>query len=464
MAGRTKRADLIVIGTGAAGSAGWLQAVKLGKRVTVFERGVLGGECPTFACVPSKALLYCAEVFATIQGARQFGIEPGSVSVDYRRVKARKDAVVARTGAAQGEKAYRDAGVQLIRQVARFVSPNEVEAAGTRYAADRFLITTGGSTRIPDTPGLAQVGFLTFKEAIDLTRLPKSLLILGGGPVGCEFAQLFSTFGVPVVIADHNEHLLAAEDRELGEEIGRIFGERGVRVLTRTNVISFERAGARKRAIVECDGRRETIEVDEILVATGKHAVTDCGLESAGVDYDPTRGIAVDATLRTSNPAIYAAGDCVGPYRLTHAASYQGKLAVQNAFSNTPQDADYRAIPRCVFTTPEIAAVGLTERQARAKKLTVRIGRASVGALDRASAVEQRAGLVKVLADRRGRLIGASIVAPRAGELIHELGLAIALGATAAQVAGLVHAFPTFSEAIQAACADVKLPTRTRKS
>jgi pyruvate/2-oxoglutarate dehydrogenase complex dihydrolipoamide dehydrogenase (E3) component len=452
-----EHSDLIVIGSGAAGSSGWQQAVKQGKRVTVFENGVLGGECPTFACVPSKALLHCAEVYTTLLDARRFGVDSVSAMVDYRLVKERKDAVVARSGAAHGDGAYSTAGVRLIRQEVRFVGPGAVEADGVRHTADRFLIATGSTTRIPETPGLRDVGFLTFKEAIDLTRLPESILIVGGGPVGCEFTQLFSAFGARVIVVDHNEQLLPREDQDVGETLAALFVQRGVRVLTRTSVVGVEWTGSAKRVTVERDGRQDALEVEEILIATGKQPVTDLSLARAGVGYDERKGVIVDDTLRTTNPTIYAAGDCAGPYRLTHVASYQGRLAVENAFSVEPRPADYRAIPRCVFTTPEVAAVGMTERQAREKGIAVTVGRAQIARLDRASTVEQFPGFVKVLTDDAERLIGGSIVAPRAGELIHELTLAIALGATAKQVASVIHAFPTFSEAIQAACADVKV-------
>ena len=453
----SQHSDLIVIGSGAAGSSAWQQAVKLGKTVTVFENAVLGGECPTFACVPSKALLHCAEVYVTLQGAPRFGIDLESLSFDYGRVKVRKDEVVARSGAADGDDAYREAGVRLIRQEARFVSPLVVESSGRRFTADRFLIATGSTTRIPDVPGLLDVGYLTFKEAVDLTRLPESVLIIGGGPVGCEFAQLFNTFGVRVVLVDHNDHLLPREDREVGETLGALFGERGVRVLTRASVVRVERTAGSKLVTIERDHIPEELKVEEILIATGKLPDLDLGLDLAGVSYDASTGVTVDDFLRTTNPAIFAAGDCSGPYRLTHVASYQGRLAVENAFSVEPRRTDYRAIPRCVFTTPEVAAVGLTEGQAREKGVPVTVGRAQIARLERASTTEEFPGFVKVLADDSQRLVGASIVAPRAGELIHELTLAIAVGATAQQVADVIHAFPTFSEAVQTACADAKV-------
>ncbi len=446
--------DLIVIGTGSAGGAGWETATRLGKRVAVFEREVLGGECPTFACVPSKALLHCAQVYRTVLGAHQFGIEVGSVSFNYQLIKERKDTVVSRTGAAQGEKPYRNAGVQLFRQEARFVSPGEVEAGGTRYSADRFLIATGSHTRTPKTEGLAEAGFMTFRDAIDLTRLPESLFILGGGPVGCEFTEIFSSFGVHVTIADHHKNLLAKEDPEVGGLIGELFSKRGVSVLTEASVTRVRRENGKKTLDFEQRGERKTVSVDEIMVATGKAPDLDLGLDKAGVNYHE-KGVVVDDTLATTNPNIYAAGDCAGPYQFTHVATYQGQVAAHNAFSDHKLHVDYRAIPRCVFTSPEVATVGLTEHQAHEAGIDFRVGTAEIAWLGRSNTSEESDGFVKVIVDEDEMLVGAAIVASRAGEMVHELGLAISLGATAYQVASAIHAFPTFSEAVLEACARV---------
>lgn len=446
--------DLIVIGTGAAGGAGWETARHLGKSVAVFERRVLGGECPTFACVPSKALLQCLQVYRTVQTAHQFGVQVGNVAFDYELVKKRKDDVVARTGAAEGEPLYTRAGVQVYLGEARFVSFNQVEAAGIVYSADKFLIATGSKVRVPEVEGLAESGFMTFENAIDLTRLPASIFILGGGPVGCEFAELFSGFGVQVTIADHNRHLLAREDPEVGTLIGELFRRRGVTVLNEARLLGVRRAAGKSELELEQKGAHRTIAVDDVLVATGKVPVLDLGLENARVELGK-KGVVVDDTLATTNPNIYAAGDCVGPYQFTHTASYQGQVAVHNAFSEHKIRVDYRAVPRCVFTSPEVAAVGPTEDQAVSEGIDVRIGMAEIAPLGRANTSEESEGFVKVLVDEDDTLIGAAIVAPRAGEMVHELGLAISLGATAGQVASAIHAYPTFSEAIQVACAQV---------
>ncbi|MPZ48962.1 MAG: hypothetical protein GEU75_06575 [Dehalococcoidia bacterium] len=451
-----KHFDLIVIGSGSAASACWFNARRLGKSVAVFEGDVLGGECPTSACIPTKALLQCAEVFETVLNAGQFGVQGGGQPwFEYAAIKERKDYIVSQTIASLGEAPYRDMGVEVIRHYARFTGPNEVEAGGERYTAAKILIATGARQRIPEIPGLAEAGYLTFKEAVDLEAVPGMIMILGGGAVGCEFTQLFATFEAGVVLLDRNQRLLHDEDPEVGALMQELFDKKGVGVLLETNALAVEIGDdGRKRVAIEREGREGQLIVDEILIATGKVPNTDLNLEAAGVKYNDN-GIVVDDTLQTSNPNVYAAGDVVGPYLYTHAASYQGEIAGHNLFADEKRHADYRAMPRCVFTLPEVATVGLTEEQARAQGINLRIGMTPIDVADRSLTAEQFDGFVKVLADDSGRIVGASIVAPRAGEMIQELVLAISLGATAEQVAMTIHAFPTYSEAVAAACARV---------
>jgi pyruvate/2-oxoglutarate dehydrogenase complex dihydrolipoamide dehydrogenase (E3) component len=453
MASTSAHFDLIVIGSGAAAASCWTAAAQLGKRVVVFESGLLGGECPNVACMPTKALLHCAEVYETVARASRFGTLTGPAALDYARVKAWKDEVVSQTGAALGEQPYRDLGVEVIRGRARFISPSEVEANGRVYSAERFLVATGASERRPEIPGLAEAGYLTSREAIDLAALPASVLVLGGGPVGCEFAHLWSAFGTRVVIAERNLRLLHREDPEVGDFLADHFRRRGAEVRLKTAVARVERTAAGKR--VTLSPGDEPVLVDEILVATGKAPNTDLGLGVAGVEFDKG-GIAVDETLRTSNSRIYAAGDVVGPYRFTHAAAYQGKVACDNMFGSRRRRTDYSAMPRCVFTSPEIATVGRTEQEARDRSAEVRVGRAGIAAADRAITSGRTDGFVKVIADPSGRLIGGAVVADRAGEVAQELALAIALGATASQVAAAIHAFPTYSDALAEACRAVQ--------
>jgi pyruvate/2-oxoglutarate dehydrogenase complex dihydrolipoamide dehydrogenase (E3) component len=444
--------DLIVIGSGAAGSACWFAARQQGKSVAVFEDDALGGECANFACIPTKALLHAAEVYESAQTAALYGVTTKRLGFDYARVKAWKDSVLKETGAALGTKPYEDAGVTLVQHRAVFTAPGEIEAGGRRFTADRFLVATGAREVVPEIEGLQDAGFLTFREAIDLTSLPESVFIMGGGAVGCEFTQLFNAFGSRVVLLETNSRLLHNEDAEAGEQLGRIFQQRGVQLITDANVLSARRDGRQRIVTVERGGRQEVHRVDQVLIAIGKAPNIDIGLEAAGVTFDPKTGIDVDARMRSSNPVVYAAGDVAGPYRFTHAASYQGQLAAANMFGEGAREADYRAIVRCVFTTPEVCAVGMTEEQARDEHVSLQIGRSDLHDNDRGLTSGRREGLVKVVADADGTLLGGVMVGPRAGEVMHELALAVQLRAKASDIAGLVHAFPTFSEALGAAC------------
>lgn len=446
--------DLMVIGSGAAGSACWYAARQLGKSVAVFEEDTLGGECANYACVPTKALLHAAEVLETVQGAGRFGIEAGGGGFDYRRVNAWKERVLAETGAALGTRPYEEAGVTLVQERAAFVAANAIEAGGRRYTAERFLIATGARPRQPQIEGLTEAGYLTFRDAVALEVLPESVFILGGGPVGCEFASLFSSFGVRVLLADRNPSLLHKEDPEAGEALADAFSGRGVDVLLEADVLQVQRERGQRRVSVRLPAGERVFAIEQVLVAVGKIPNTGLNLEAAGVKYS-ANGVQIDDGMRTSNPSVYAAGDVAGPYRFTHAASYQGSIAAANMFGPEPRRADYRAIPRCVFTSPEICAVGLTEAQAREQGHEVRIGTADLRDNDRGLTTGQRSGFVKVVAGRDGGLLGGVMAGPRAGEVMHELALAVKLGAKAADVASLVHAFPTFSEALGAACAAV---------
>lgn len=444
--------DLIVIGSGAGGGVAADYAAGRGKRVLLIERDTMGGECPNFGCVPTKALLQAAETYETVMGASQFGINVKGVSVNYKQVQAWKDLVVARTGTTEGEEAFRSAGVHVLRAEAKFISSNEVMADGQVNRGKRFLVATGSSNFVPPIPGLAGSGFISFKEAIDLDAPPKSIFIIGGGPIGCEFAQIFSTFGSQVTIADAAPRLLGREDHDASELLAAVFESRGINVATGAEIRSVENHGRKKTVHYKHGGRYHNVVVDEVLVATGKRPNTDLGLEFAKVKYD-RYGIKVNSYMQTTAKHIFAAGDVVGPYLFTHTGSYQGHIAAHNAFARLKVRARYDNVPRCTYTRPEVASVGISEAEALEKGMKIRTGAVPISIVGRANTSGEGTGFAKVITDQDYRVIGGVVVGARAGEMIHELSIAIQLRATSHDVANSIHAFPTFSEVVKFAAA-----------
>ena len=446
--------DLIVIGSGAGGSVGAHYAALLGKKVAVFEKGAIGGECPNFACVPTKALLQSGEVLESAKNAKTFGITVKNVSCDYNEIFKRKNLVVLRTGTSHGKSAFEKSGVHLITHEAKFVSPHEVEAEGKLYSGHKFIIATGSKVFVPEILGLKETKYLTFREAIDLKKPPKSLFIIGGGPVACEFAQIFSIFGASVTIASRST-LLSNEDHEVSDLVQALFENRDITVLNGITVNKVEKKNGEKIVSYKYGGKSESVEVEEILIATGKTPSLDLNLDKANVQISHS-GIIVNKYLQTTSPHIFAAGDVVGPYLFTHSGEYQSYIASHNAFSYRKIRVNYNSVPRCVFITPEVASVGLSETLAIKKGIKTKKGMAAISILGRANTSEEFDGFVKVITDKKGTIIGASIVAPRAGEMIHELALAVHLKLNANVLSGMIHAYPTYSEAIKIACSNIE--------
>ncbi len=449
--------DLIVIGSGAGGGVGAHVAAGLGKKVAVVERDAIGGECPNYACVPTKALLHAAEVYRTVLSADQYGIEVKDVRVSSKRVRDWKRTVVGRTGASHGEKIFSHENIVVLTGEASFINPHEIRLTKTRhYTARYFLVASGSEVIVPPIPGLDPKTYLTFRDAIELDELPRSIFILGGGPIGCEFAEIFASFGVAVTIADIAPRLLARDDPDVGNLIGALFTNRGIKVLTESAVTRIHPNGANKTVHYRRGGRDHTASVEEIFVASGKRpAVAHLDLERAAIAANK-HGIKVNQYLQTSQPHIYAAGDVIGPYLYTPTGSYQSAIAVNNIFSRPKIRPNYAVVPRCVFISPEVAGVGLTEAEAKARFGSIKRGVALIAALGRANTANSLDGFVKVITDQRGRLLGGTIVAPRAGEIIHELALALKLQVNASDIANMIHAYPTFSEGLKYACASLE--------
>ncbi len=444
--------DLIVIGTGSGGGTAAHMTNLNGKKVAVVEQEVMGGECPNFGCIPTKALLQAAETLDTIRRADDFAIKvKGEPEVDYPALKKWKDKAVWNTGTHAGEESYKEDGIDVLKGHAHFIDPWTLSVKGKRYTARRFLIATGTHDFVPPIPGLKESGYIGYREALDFTKAPKKLFIIGGGAIGCEFTEIFSTFGVQVHIAEAGERLLGKEDKEIGELVEALFEHKGVSVHVDSKVIKVEKKGSQKVVHVETHGKVSKVTVDEVMLAAGKLPNIDLGLENAGVDYDERRGIKVNREMQTTADHIYAAGDVTGGYMFTHTATYQSRIAASNMFSNLKHHADYSAVPRCVFISPEVAAVGKTEAELKEAGVDYQVGAVPISILGRANTSQADTGFVKLLADKKGRLLGGSIVAPRAGEMIHELTLAVQWRMKASKLVWTIHAFPTWSQAVRTA-------------
>lgn len=443
--------DLIVIGSGAGGSVAAHIMAKKGKKVAIVEKDKYGGECPNYGCVPTKSLLQAAETFQVIKEASTFGVKVKEAGISYQALNGWRRSAIASTGVGEGKKAYTKEGIHVIEGSAHFINKWQVSINNHTYSAKKFLIATGTKSFIPRIPGLEESGYITYREAIELPAAPKSLLIIGGGAIGCEFAELFSTFGCEVHLAEPSKRLIAKEDKEIGDLIAALFQQKGVRTYLNSQIVSVNKIGPKKKVVILMGDKRYSITVDEVLVTAGKAPNTDLGLENAGIKFS-LRGIETNSFMQTSVKNIYAAGDVTGLYMYMHTATYQSKIAAYNMTHRKKMRAKYTSIPRCIFVLPEAAAVGLTEEQIKQMKIPYQIGTVPISVIGRATTTNQRNGFVKVMASHTGVVLGASIVAPRAGEMIHELAIAVNHSMKAEVISDTVHAFPTWSEAVSIAC------------
>ena len=443
--------DLIVIGAGAAGSTAAAEARGQGARVAMAEQWKVGGTCLNAGCDPTKALVRAAHALHEARAASRFGIMVEDVRADWPAVVDRVERVIDAIRGGDGDRNIREAGIDLRKGHARLLAPHEVEVAGDVLRGDAVILATGVRAFIPPIPGLREAGFITNVEAVTLPALPRSLAIIGGGTIAMEFAQIFARFGVEVTVLGRNPRLLPPEEPELSDILRERLVEEGVRIETGVALDGVSMAGARKRLSGHRGGNRLDIEVDEILVAAGRTPnVEDLGLEGAGVVFNAA-GIVTEATLQTTAPGVWAAGDCVaGAPRFTSLADHQARVAAYNALGGTPpRSAIETVVPTAVFTDPELGRVGLTETAARNAGYTVRAETVPMRDLARAVIAGETAGGVKLVSDAdTGRLLGGSVLAAGGGELLGEIALAVRLGLTCHAIADTLHAYPTMSEGV----------------
>lgn len=435
--------DLAVIGGGPGGLVVASVAAQTGMRVCLIEKAsLLGGDCLHSGCVPSKTLLHLAQVVHNTRRGVQEGLLGSMPEVDFSSAIDRVQAVIAEIQLHDDPQRFRSYGCDVRFGKAAFISPQQLAVAGDLIQARRFVIATGSYPAIPPIHGLEEAGYFT-NESIFLRRaLPESLAVLGGGPVGVELAQAFARLGSRVTLIEAAVRILPGSDPVVSAALAAQLESEGICIRSGVSVQSARREGD-SRQLQFADGG--TVECERILVATGrKPVVYGLGLEQAGVTFNPG-GIVVDRRMRTSQHHIYAVGDVCGPYALTHMAEYQAGIALANIVFRFPKRADYRVVPRVVYSDPELASVGLTPAEADAAGIRYDIAEFPLAEIDRAITEGNRCGMARILI-RKDRVIGASILAPHAGELIHELALAMRLQAKVREISELVHAYPSYAQ------------------
>jgi pyruvate/2-oxoglutarate dehydrogenase complex dihydrolipoamide dehydrogenase (E3) component/uncharacterized membrane protein YdjX (TVP38/TMEM64 family) len=455
--GKPRRFDynLVVIGAGSAGLVSAYIGAATRARVALVEQHKMGGDCLNTGCVPSKALIRSAKLLAQIARSPEFGIGQARAEVDFAGVMERVQRVVAQVEPHDSVERYTALGVECIAGQARIATPWTVDvttADGPRKLTTRSIVIAAGARPfVPPIPGLADAGYLTSDTVWNLRELPRRLVVLGGGPIGCELAQAFARLGSAVTQVEMLPRILMREDVEVSDLVGACFASEGVRVLASHTAQRVLVEAGEKVLIADHEGREVRIAFDQILVAVGRVAnTTGYGLEELGIDTTPQRTVATDAALQTIYPNITACGDVAGPYQFTHTASHQAWYAAVNALFGSFRrfDADYRVIPWVTFTDPEVARVGLSEQEARTKNIPHTTTRYGIDDLDRAIADGEARGFVKVLT-RPGtdRILGVTIVGAHAGELIAEYVLAMKHGIGLNRILGTIHVYPTMAEA-----------------
>jgi mercuric reductase len=443
--------DLIVIGSGAAGSTAALIATKQKKRVALLEAGTFGGESPNWGDVPTKAMLHAANLYEEARLGNRFGIRSSMLGYNYPSILQWKDKVISRTGAADNRQYYEKNGIATFHGVAHFMSPHEISISRKHLTARNFLIATGSHFATPDIYGIDSITYQTPKTILSLPKVPHSIFIVGSSSEAVEYAQLFAILGSKVYIAERSMRLMPEEDAEVGELIEKhLHSTKDISCLTQTQVASVEKRGLGVRVSYARGNAMRSVQVDEILFANNRVASTDLGLENALVNYTAA-GITVNDNLQTSSQHIYAAGGAIDASSPTQVAMLQGRVAAHNMFHKATSQPDSSLIPRITFTNPGIASVGLSENDCIKRDLAINQAVAPLTMIARSNTSDFSNGFVKLITNKKGILLGGTVVAPHAGEIIHEVALAIHAGMSASDLASMQHAFLSWSEAVRVA-------------
>ncbi|OES33935.1 FAD-dependent oxidoreductase [Alteromonas macleodii] len=459
--------NLVVIGAGAGGLVTSYIAAAVKAKVTLVEAGEMGGDCLNYGCVPSKAIIKTAKVANQMRHADNYGLEPVTPAMSFKRVMARVHEVIAAIAPNDSVERYTSLGVDVVKGYAKIIDPWTVEIkkndGGTQTLTTKnIVVATGAAPFIPELPGIEQSGYVTsdtlWTKFAELEDAPKRLIVLGGGPIGCELAQAFSRLGSDVTQVERAPRLMGREDADVAEYAESVLRESGVNVLTSHDALRFEQQDGEKVLVVAKEGVESTIAYDEVIVAVGRKArLHGFGLEDLGIQFDRT--IETDEYLQTLMPNIFAAGDVVGPYQFTHVAAHQAWYAAVNALFGTFKKfkVDYRVIPWTTFIDPEVARVGINERDAAEQDIDVEVTRYEFAELDRAVAESARKGFIKVLTPPgKDKILGVTIVSEHAGDLLAEFVIAMKHDLGLNKILGTIHAYPTWAEGAKYAAGNWK--------
>lgn len=444
-------ANVIVIGAGSAGLVSSLIVAGAKAKVVLIEKHKMGGDCLNTGCVPSKSLIRSGRIMSYIKRAQEFGIENASGAVNFAAVMQRVQAVITAIEPHDSVERFTSLGVECIKGDATVESPYCVSVNGRRITTRAIVLATGARPLVPPIPGLEEVGYLTSDTVWTLRELPPRLLVVGGGPIGCELAQAFSNLGAQVTQVDMAPRIMPREDIEVAELITAKFREQGIRVLTSHKLLRFEQVDGTRLMIAEHEGKQVSVEFDTVLLAIGRKAnVEGFGLEQLKVALTQQGTLNVNRFMQTNYPNIYACGDVAGPYQFTHMASFQAWFASLNAMLGGlwRVPANYNVVPWATFTDPEVARVGLSEAEARARNIAYDITRYELDDLDRAIADSEAHGFIKILTvPGKDKILGVTIVGYHAAELIGEFVMAMTHGMGLGKISAVTHIYPTLYEA-----------------
>jgi dihydrolipoamide dehydrogenase len=444
--------NMVVIGAGSAGLVTAYIAAAAKAKVTLIEREKMGGDCLNTGCVPSKAIIRSSRIAKYIDRAAEFGLSANASRTDFPAVMRRVRDVIGAIAPHDSIQRYTELGVDCVAGSAKITSPWSVDVNGRTINTRSIVIASGGKPAVPPIPGLDEVGYLTSDSLWELKELPKQLLVMGGGAIGCELAQAFRRLGSSVTLVEMQDRLLSIEDPEITEHVERSFTRDGIKLLLNTKVTKFEQNDGSHVAVCETTADEEIrIEFDYVLVAAGRRGNTEgLGLENIGIETNRNGTVPVNDYLQTSFPNIYACGDVAGPYQLTHAAAHQAWYCAMNALFGRLWRfrVDYSVMPRAVFCSPEVASVGLSEQAAQASGIPYHVTTYKIDDLDRAIADGEAEGVVRVLTPPNSdKILGVAIVGPHAGDTISEYVLAMRNGLGLSKILGTVHIYPTLAEA-----------------